>query len=93
MDLWSLDECHLQQHGSRCLMWVPPEEKDPVLLHAPTRKSIALFGAVQIRSGKLVTMTASPFNADSFAAFLQHLARYRNRRRRTVIITDNAGYH
>ena len=66
-------------------MWVPPEEKDPVLLHAPTRKSIALFGAVQIRTGKLVTMTASPFNADSFAAFLQHLARYRNRRRRTVV--------
>jgi transposase len=74
-------------------MWVPPEERDPVLLHAPTRKSIALFGAVQIRTGKLVTMTASPFNADSFAAFLQHLARHRNRSRRTVLITDNAGYH
>lgn len=74
-------------------MWVPPEEKDPVLLHAPTRKSIALFGAVQIRSGKLVTMTASPFNADSFSAFLQHMTGQRNRRRRTVLITDNAGYH
>jgi transposase len=74
-------------------MWVPPEEKDPVLLHAPTRKSIALFGAVQIRSGKLVTMTASPFNTESFAAFLRHLASHRNRRRRTVLIVDNAGYH
>jgi len=74
-------------------MWVPPEEKDPVLLHAPTRKSIALFGAVQIRSGKLVTMTASPFNSASFAAFLQYLASHRNRRRRTVLILDNAGYH
>jgi transposase len=74
-------------------MWVPPEEKDPVLLHAPTRKSIALFGAVQILSGKLVTMTASPFNAESFAAFLRYLARYRNRRRHTILIVDNAGYH
>lgn len=70
MDLWSLDECHFQQHGSRCVMWVPPEDKDPVLLHAPTRTSIALFGAVQIRSGKLVTMTASPFNSEAFAVFL-----------------------
>jgi transposase len=74
-------------------MWVPPEEKDPVLLHAPTRKSIALFGAVQIRSGKLVTMTASPFNSESFAAFLRYLAGHRNRLRRTVLIVDNAGYH
>lgn len=74
-------------------MWVPPEDKDPVLLHAPTRKSIALFGAVQIRSGKLVTMTASPFNSEAFAAFLQYLTRHRNRRRRTVLIVDNASYH
>lgn len=74
-------------------MWVPPEDKDPVLLHAPTRKSIALFGAVQIRSGKLVTMTASPFNSESFAAFLQYLVRHRNRRRRTILVLDNARYH
>lgn len=74
-------------------MWVPPEDKDPVLLHAPTRKSIALFGAVQIRSGKLITMTASPFNSETFAVFLQFLARHRDRRRRTVLIVDNAGYH
>lgn len=74
-------------------MWVPPEDKDPVLLHAPTRKSIALFGAVQIRSGKLVTMTASPFNAETFVVFLQYLARHRRRSSRTVLMVDNAAYH
>lgn len=74
-------------------MWVPPEEKDPVLLHAPTRKSMALFGAANLRSGKLVTMLASPFNAQSFGAFLDELARHRDRRRRNVVILDNAGYH
>lgn len=74
-------------------MWVPPEQKDPVLLHAPTRKSVALFGAVNLRSGTLVTMLTSPCNADSFAAFLQELARHRDRRRRNVVILDNAGYH
>jgi integrase/recombinase XerD len=31
-------------------MWVPPEDKDPILLHAPTRKSVACFGAVNLRN-------------------------------------------
>jgi hypothetical protein len=46
VDLWATDEVHFQQHGSRCRMWIPPEIKDPVLLHAPTRKSVGHFGAV-----------------------------------------------
>jgi hypothetical protein len=29
VDLWASDEVHLQQHGSRCRMLVPPETKDP----------------------------------------------------------------
>ena len=74
-------------------MWVPPEEKDPVLLHAPTRKAITLFGAVQVRTGKLVTMTVSPFNAESFGVFLNVLARHRSGDRRAVLIIDNARYH
>lgn len=74
-------------------MWVPPEDKDPVLRHAPTRKSIAVFGAVNLRSGQLVTMFASPFNADSFAVFLRQVARHRDRRRRNLLILDNASYH
>ena len=40
VDLWAMDEVHFQQHGSRRRMWVPPEVKDPVLLHAWTHKSI-----------------------------------------------------
>src|SRR6478672_6513800 len=54
VDLWALDEVHFQQHGSRCRMWVPPEVKEPVLLHAPTRKSVGYFGAVRLRDGKFV---------------------------------------
>src|ERR1035438_9429422 len=40
VDLWAIDEVHFQQHGSRCQMWIPPETKDPVLLHHPTRRSV-----------------------------------------------------
>jgi transposase len=93
VELWSMDECHFQQHGSRCIMWVPPEEKDPALLHAPTRKSIALFGAVNLYDGQLVTQFSSKFDAITFQDFLKRLLRHRPRNRRIVVILDNARYH
>ena len=94
IDLWSLDECHFQQHGSRITMWVPPEERDPTLLMAPTRKSVALFGAVNIKRGTLVTQyERDKFNAITFQCFLVNLLRYRTRGRKMVIILDNAKYH
>jgi transposase len=88
-----LDECHFQQHGTRARMWVPPEIKDPVLWHAPTRKSVACFGAVQYRSGKLVTAMNPKFDAVSFEAFLRCLLRHRGCGKRMVIVLDNAKYH
>ena len=33
-----MDEVRFQPYGSRCRMGVPPEVKDPVLRHHPTRK-------------------------------------------------------
>jgi transposase len=93
IELWSMDECHFQQHGSRCRMWVPPEDKDPTLLHAPTRKSIALFGAVNLYDGQLVTQFSSKFDAITFQDFLKKLLRHRPFNRRMVVICDNARYH
>jgi transposase len=74
-------------------MWVPPEETDPVLLHAPTRKSVALFGAVNLRTGQLVTQFCSPFNAITFGTFLRTLLRHRSPTRRLVVVLDNARSH
>lgn len=74
-------------------MWVPPEQKDPILLHAPTRRSVALFGAVNVRNGRLISMITSQFDADSFEAFLGLLLRHRSRSRRMVAVLDNAPYH
>jgi hypothetical protein len=95
VDLWSIDEVHFQQHGSRCRMWIPPEIKDPVLLHAPTRKSVGYFGAVRLRDGRFVfRRETGKFNGPSFLQFLQQLcSASRGTRRRMVIITDNASYH
>lgn len=56
-------------------MWVPPEIKDPVLLHAPTRKSVACFGAVSLSSGTFVRSLCATFNAVTFETFLKTLLR------------------
>jgi transposase len=95
IDLWAIDEVHFQQHGSRCVMWIPPEVKDPVLMHAPTRKSVGYFGAVRLRDGFFVyRRETGRFNADTFFSFLKQLQRAsRAAGRRVVVITDNAGYH
>jgi transposase len=90
-----MDEVHFQQHGSRCRMWVPPEIRDPVCYHAPTRKSISYFGAVRIRDGRLVTSKPEGrFDAETCWRFLRQLRRVSRRRgRKVVVITDNAKYH
>jgi transposase len=95
VDLWSTDEVHFQQHGSRCRMWIPPEIKDPVLLHAPTRQSVGYFGAVRLRDGRFVfRREEDKFNGTSFFRFLRDLRRTATRTgRRIVVITDNAKYH
>jgi hypothetical protein len=51
-------------------MWVPPEVKEPILLHAPTRKSVAYFGAVRLRDGKFFyAREEEKFNAQSCGQF------------------------
>lgn len=74
-------------------MWVPPEDKDPILLMAPTRKSVALFGAINLRDGKLVTHFEKKFTAMTFKDFLIILLQHRRRTRKIVILLDNAKYH
>jgi transposase len=67
VDLWATDEVHVQQHGWRCRMWVPPETKDPVLRHHPTRRSVGYFGAVRLRDGKFqFSRETGKFNAVTF---------------------------
>jgi len=74
-------------------MWVPPEETDPVVFHAPTRKSVALFGAVNLQGGQLMAHFNPVFEAQSFLAFLKALLRRRARGKKMMLITDNAAYH
>jgi len=95
IDLWALDEVHFQQHGSRCRMWVPPEIKDPVVYHHPTRRSVGYFGAVRLRDGKfLYHRETGRFNGESFWGFPKLLREASaTNGRRVVTISDNAQYH
>lgn len=94
-DLWALDEVHFQQHGSRCRMWVPPEVRDPVVYHHPTRRSVGYFGAVRLRDGKFFYHRESDrFNGQSFWDFLKLLSQASVvEGRQVLVISDNAKYH
>ena len=76
-------------------MWIPPEEKEPVLYHEPTRNKVGYFGAVRIRDGKLVyRRETGMFNGESFWEFLKQLRQASSRSgRKTVVVLDNVRYH
>ena len=95
VELWALDEVHFQQYGSRCRMWVAPEIKDPILMHAPVRHKVGYFGAVRLRDGKFLhAREENRFDAASFWNFLKMLRSRTSRcAKKLVIISDNARYH
>lgn len=74
-------------------MWIPAESRDPIVMHAPTRKSVACFGAVNLSTGRLVTWFCPVFNGQSFDAFVRRLLRHRRPGKRMVLVLDNAAYH
>lgn len=74
-------------------MWVPPAIRDPVLQHAPTRKSVVCFGAVSLVSGQFVRMMCPVFNAATFRGFLKRLLLQKTSGRRMILVLDNARYH
>ena len=76
-------------------MWVPPETKDPVVYHHPTRKSVGYFAAVRLRDGLfLFRRETGRFNGESFWEFLKFFKEASaGRGRRVLAISDNAQYH
>lgn len=95
VEVWAMDEVLFQQHGSTCKMWVAPEERDPVIHHHPTRKSVGYYGAVRLRDGKFVYQREPEvFNAETCQRFLKHLRKKTARtNRKVIVIADNARFH
>jgi len=90
-----MDEVLFEQHGTSCRMWVPPEVKEPFILHHPTKESVGYFGAVRIRDGKYIyTREDDKFNGVTFFSFLKKIHRVGKRSgRKVVVIIDNAPVH
>jgi transposase len=93
LDIWFMDECHFQQHGSRLAAWFHRDIKDPVIKHEPTRKKIGIIGAVQVKEGKLVSCEEGKFNAQSIETFFDELYKHKLENKSMVIIIDNARFH
>lgn len=95
IELWVLDEVMFQQHGSRCRMWVAPEDRDPVILHHPTRKGVGYYGVVRVSDGKFIyAREPEAFNAETFFKFMKLLRMMTARSKKmVVVILDNARYH
>lgn len=74
-------------------MWIPPEDKDPVVYQAPTRKSISVFGSVKISTGRLITQKEPIFNAPTFITFLEYFIKKAYRKKTVMVILDNSKYH
>ena len=93
IEIWFLDECHFQQHGSRLTSWFPLDEKDPIVLHAPTRKKVGIIGAVKAEDGTLVASEEEKFNAQTVETFLSDLFKNREDGKTMVVVLDNARFH
>lgn len=68
----------------------PRKSGTPSLQHAPTRKSVACFGAVSLSTGPFVRMMCAVFNAQTFQRFLNRLLFQQTPGRRMILVLDNA---
>lgn len=90
VQLWAMDEVHFQRHSTLTRMW-GRRGCQPRVCSASTRQKIGFFGALNLKTGHLVTGRADQFNAESFKAFLQHLLHQTHGR--LSLILDNAKWH
>jgi len=67
-------------------MRVPPEEIDPVILHALTRKHLAFFGAVRPTDVLLVTQRTDKFNAEMLHRLLSKLIHRKRQGRKMFVV-------
>jgi transposase len=90
IQLWCEDEVHFQRHSSLIRMWAPKGQQ-PRVLSASTRQKIGFFGALNLKTGALLTREASTFNGETFGDFLSCLLQRTSGQ--IYLILDNAPWH
>jgi len=90
IQLWCEDEVHFQRHSSLIRMWAPKGQQ-PHVLSASTRQKVGFFGAVNLKTGILLTKDAATFNGETFGDFLGYLLQATQGK--VYLILDNAKWH
>jgi transposase len=90
IQLWCEDEVHFQRHSSLIRMWAPKRQQ-PRVLSASTREKVGYFGALDLKTGCLLTEEAATFNAETFGDFLHSLLQHTQGK--THLILDNVSWH
>ena len=90
IQLWCEDEVHFQRHSSLIRMW-SPRGQQPLVPSASTREKVGFFGALELKTGSLVTQEAATFNGETFGDFLHYLLQ--STQGKLHLILDNAKYH
>ncbi len=88
--LWCEDEVHFQRHSSLIRMWAPRGQQ-PRVLSASTREKVGYFGALNLKTGSLLTRESPTFNGETFGDFLSYLLQ--NTSGQIYLILDNAPWH
>lgn len=65
--------------------------QQPYVLSASTREKSEFFGAISLKTGRLLTQESNTFNWETFYHFLLYLLRHTNER--ILLIMDNARWH
>ncbi|MBI4307220.1 MAG: IS630 family transposase [Chloroflexi bacterium] len=90
MQLWCEDEVHFQRHSTLTRMWCTKGQQ-PRVLSASTRQKVGYFGAVNLKTGRLLTRESATFNGETFGSFLRHVLHHT--RGKLYLILDNASRH
>lgn len=90
LQLWCEDEVHFQRHSTLTRMW-SPKGQQPRVPSASTRDKVGFFGALDLKTGRLLTREASTFSADTFGEFVRYLLQATQGK--IYLILDNARWH
>ncbi len=74
-------------------MWIPKEIKNPTVKQEPTRHKISVFGTVNNNDGRFVYSINPVFNAQTFLEHLKQVIQFRAKKKKILLILDNARYH
>jgi transposase len=90
VQLWCEDEVHFQRHSSLIRMWAPKGQQ-PRVLSPSVRHKVGFFGALNLKTGRLLAREAPTFNAQTFGGFIRYLLQ--STRGKIYLILDNARWH